>query len=147
MGFLFPGPQFSLLSSAGSGIPEPHTLIILASIGNGQTSPSIGTHNVPDAIANITATADSGYYFSHWVVDDLNVGSTNPLNLDVAVQGHRVYAVFQSSTGGPYVLDRLDWTQPIAIYGIPVNVFFATFGFVFIVLGVFKSKQRSDEQL
>jgi hypothetical protein len=47
--------------------------------GSGDTSPSIGVHTYEeDTAVAVTASAESGWSFSHWLLDSVNVGSANP---------------------------------------------------------------------
>jgi hypothetical protein len=111
-------------SDAGSAIPihvlmdnnhdlqavfvETHTLIILVSEG-GTTNPAPGTYNY-DNPTNVTVTAipNANYRFDHWVYDNVNSGSANPITVHVG-SSHTLQAVFtlitytltiQTTTGG-----------------------------------------------
>jgi hypothetical protein len=47
--------------------------------GSGNTSPSVGVHTYVDGTdVAVTASAGSGWSFSYWLLDSVNVGSANP---------------------------------------------------------------------
>ncbi|MGD2066468.1 MAG: hypothetical protein PVI43_04795, partial [Candidatus Bathyarchaeota archaeon] len=66
--------------------------------GSGSTSPSVGVHNyIEDSQVAVTASADSGYSFSHWTLDSTNVGSTNPYTVTMN-NNHTLTAVFTETS-------------------------------------------------
>jgi len=87
---------------------ETHTLIILVSEG-GTTNPAPGTYNYDNPTdVTVTAIPNANYRFDHWVYDNVNNGSANPITVHVG-SGHTLQAVFtlitytltiQTTTGG-----------------------------------------------
>ncbi|MGB9778502.1 MAG: InlB B-repeat-containing protein, partial [Candidatus Bathyarchaeales archaeon] len=87
---------------------ETHTLVITASEG-GTTDPPPGTYTY-DVPTNVTITAipNANYRFDHWVYDDVNIGSANPIIIEVG-SSHTLRAIFvlrtytlkiETTTGG-----------------------------------------------
>jgi parallel beta-helix repeat protein len=63
--------------------PPPTTYILtITTLLRGTTDPSSGTHAYPPGTnVSITATPYSDYGFDHWMLDGVNVGSNNPINV------------------------------------------------------------------
>ena len=73
-----------------------HALTILPPYGSlgGSTSPSAGVYPKNDSSpVTVTATADTGYSFTYWVLDGRNV-TDNPINVPMTAD-HTVVPVFQ----------------------------------------------------
>ncbi|MEM3697558.1 MAG: PKD domain-containing protein [Candidatus Bathyarchaeia archaeon] len=72
---------------------ETHTLRITVSEG-GTTDPVPGTYtyDVPTYVT-VTAIPYTNYRFDHWVYDDANIGSANPVTVYVG-SNHTLHAVF-----------------------------------------------------
>jgi hypothetical protein len=70
-----------------------YTLTVSATTG-GTTDPAPGEHAyVEGTVVPVTATADAGYQFDHWELDDVNVGSANPYSVTID-KNHTLTAVF-----------------------------------------------------
>ena len=83
------------------------TLTILSSIG-GTTNPATGAHNyATGSQAQVTATANTGYVFDHWLFDGITSGTQNPITVTMDIN-HTLQAIFTalqtltilSGTGG-----------------------------------------------
>jgi hypothetical protein len=81
--------------------PTPTTYaLIVTTLNRGTTAPSSGMHTYPPGTTvSVTATPNSGYYFSHWILDGANAGNSNPINVFMD-QNHTLNAVFLL-TGAP----------------------------------------------
>ncbi len=78
---------------------QTYTLTITVS-GSGTTNPSAGTHNIAaGTYQSVSAIAGEGYTFDHWMLDDNNVGSTNPYSVQMN-SNHTLQAVFTGGGGG-----------------------------------------------
>jgi PKD repeat protein len=72
---------------------EDYDLTVSVS-GSGTTSPSAGIHTYQEGTGvSVTASPSSGWTFSHWLLDSVNVGSTNPYSLTMN-DDHTLTAVF-----------------------------------------------------
>jgi hypothetical protein len=70
-----------------------YNLTMTATTG-GTTTPPPGTHQYPyKTVVSATATADPWYYFDHWELDSVNVGTANPYSVTMN-QNHTLKAVF-----------------------------------------------------
>jgi len=73
---LSPGGVTQRNLSASS--PPPQHTLTMASVGQGNTSPSIGNHNYNEGQrVNISASPSSGWRFDHWEGDVANVNSAS----------------------------------------------------------------------
>jgi len=82
----------------GSSVQQYYNLTIQAT-GEGTTNPSPGTYqHVENSIVSVTANPDSGYIFSHWLLNNTNVGSTNPYNIEMD-NNYVLTAVFSQTIG------------------------------------------------
>ena len=64
----------------------------------GSTNPSTGTYSInAGTYQSVTATANSGYTFDHWLLDSSNIGSTNPYSVQMNGD-HTLQAVFVTSS-------------------------------------------------
>jgi hypothetical protein len=62
--------------------------------GKGTTNPAKGSHVYDSgSTATVSATADQGWYFDHWILDGENAGSTIPINV-LMDSNHDLEAVF-----------------------------------------------------
>jgi hypothetical protein len=87
---------------------ENHTLEITASAG-GTTNPQPGTYTyLTPTDVTVTAIPSTNYRFDHWMYDDSNIGSANPVIVHVG-SNHTLHAVFvlitytlkiETTTGG-----------------------------------------------
>jgi len=91
--------------AVGVGNPSPrppqHTLSISVSYG-GTTDPVAGTYTYDfGEVVTVTATADTHYFFSYWILDGVNCGSE--LTITVTMDSdHTLYAQFTGGGGGGY---------------------------------------------
>lgn len=84
-------------------ISNDRNLIITSSVG-GTTSPTPGTYIYP--LGNtvfVEATPDVGYSLNYWVLDGVNVGSSNPINV-LMDMNHSLQAVFSVEPIASHVL-------------------------------------------
>ena len=72
--------------------------ISVSPLGTGTTNPAPGSYWYDSSTSvQVSATAYSGYMFSHWLLDDLNAGSNNPITVNMSVP-HSLTAVFSTAT-------------------------------------------------
>jgi hypothetical protein len=77
--------------------PKKFTLTITATQG-GTTNPSIGTHQYTEGdMVSVNATANSGFSFDHWMLDNVNSGSANPFKVTMNAN-HTLEAFFVAIT-------------------------------------------------
>ena len=70
-----------------------YTLNIMPATG-GNTSPGSGIYTyVQGTEVAVTATPQAGYSFDHWGLDEINIGSTNPVDI-LLDKNHTLLAVF-----------------------------------------------------
>jgi hypothetical protein len=70
-----------------------HTLTVEASVG-GTTNPVAGSYvHTNGSVVGVTATAGANYFFDHWILDGLNVGSVNPTSV-MMTSDHTLRPVF-----------------------------------------------------
>jgi len=75
------------------GPPPEYSLTISATVG-GTTDPAPGSYKHPyDTTVTVTAIPDSDYYFNHWVLDGVDAGKDNPINV-LMDRDHTLEAVF-----------------------------------------------------
>jgi uncharacterized protein YneR len=75
-------------------IPKKNTVLTVIVMGSGSTTPSQGIHSYEEGTeVNVTATADAGWMFDHWILDSVNVGSDNPYTV-IMDSDHSLTAVF-----------------------------------------------------
>ena len=78
-----------------TSVPVVYYDLIIGATGSGTTSPAVGTYTYEkDTVVDITATANSGWSFSHWLVDSQNPGATNSTIQLPMVSNRTVTAVF-----------------------------------------------------
>jgi desulfoferrodoxin (superoxide reductase-like protein) len=84
-----------ILHGANSWVTMPiYVLTVLAPDGSGSTNPSPESYryylvvNVP-----VKATPAANWTFSHWLLDNINIGSVNPYNVKMNMS-HQIKAVF-----------------------------------------------------
>jgi len=71
--------------------------------GSGSTNPSAGSHTYDEGTnVQITATAESGWDFDYWKLDDINVGSQNPYSVSMKTY-HTLVAVFVEEPQSPLI--------------------------------------------
>ena len=77
-----------------TGVPAPvqYTLTIASAIG-GSTSPAGTYTETSGTVIQVTATPNSGYTFSDWLLDGVNVGSANPYSVTMN-ENHILTPVF-----------------------------------------------------
>ena len=77
----------------------PYALSVSSTpVGGGTTSPS-GANSYPaGATVQVTAKPVSGYCLSHWLLDGVNVGNSNPITVTMN-QPHELVAVFALCSG------------------------------------------------
>jgi hypothetical protein len=74
---------------------ESYNLTITTTTG-GITNPPPETYSYSAAtMANVTAAPNTGYYFDHWELDGVDVGSTNPITITMNTN-HTLEAMFSS---------------------------------------------------
>ena len=88
--FLAPG-TFSPLVVQEVPVFVPLTITVS---GSGSTTPSPGTISYEPGDVNIGASADSGWSFSHWILDGVDAG-TNPNYVISMFDNHDLTAVFE----------------------------------------------------
>ena len=80
--------------SSGKTKQEPDYDLTIDVSGSGSTSPSVGVHTYAEGTeVPVTASPSSGWSFSHWLLDSVNVGSDNPLPVTMNAP-HTLTAVF-----------------------------------------------------
>ena len=67
-------------------------------VNGGTTSPSGANSYLAGATVQVTAKPVTGYYLSHWLLDGVNVGNSNPIAVPMN-QSHELVAVFALSSG------------------------------------------------
>jgi hypothetical protein len=74
------------IAAAYSGSPPPSTYNVSVSASSGgSVNPSVGTHTYSaNSTVNFTATPQSGFYFSQWLKNGVNVGSSTSYSLFVS---------------------------------------------------------------
>ena len=73
--------------------------LTIAVDGSGSTVPAVGIHTYDeDTLVPVTATADGGWTFDHWVLDTVDVGDTNPYNVLMNAD-HDLTAFFTEDVG------------------------------------------------
>lgn len=74
-----------------------YTLTISVS-GQGTTSPAVGNHVYDSgSTVSVTATADVGWNFNHWILDGFDAGSINPIEVSMD-SNHTLEVVFVEET-------------------------------------------------
>jgi len=87
-----------LENQSANGTLVEHELTVSVD-GSGSTYPS-KTHTYEEGThVTVTANASSGWIFDHWLLDSVNVGSTNPYTVTID-KDHQLTAVF-TSTASP----------------------------------------------
>lgn len=72
----------------------PQFQLSIGIVGSGTTNPPPGNHNYsPDTIVPVDALPDSGWELNHWLLDDINVGATDPYPVTMD-SDHNLTAVF-----------------------------------------------------
>lgn len=113
---------------------ETHTLIISVSEG-GTTNPAPGTYTYQTPTdVSVTAIPNVGYRFDHWIYDNNNIGSQNPVTVHVG-SSHTLKAVFaptppSSPVGGYSILlvkqtpvsHMTAYTMLIALFGVVLSL-------------------------
>jgi hypothetical protein len=98
--------------------------LVLSSSTGGSTTPS-GTQIYNDgALASVQANANSGYSFSYWLLDGVNVGATNPYGLTMHAN-HTLQAIFAPITYALTILATTGGTTSPAgtqTYNVGTNV-------------------------
>jgi hypothetical protein len=85
--------HYPLMNPYNGPSPPQFTLTIAATTG-GTTDPDPGTYTLPfGAEVPVTAIPATNYVFDHWELDDINVGSSNPITVTID-KNHDVRAVF-----------------------------------------------------
>lgn len=73
-----------------------HTITVIQPVGGEITPGTTGVDNGEDM--SFTATAESScYVFSHWVVDGVDAGNTNPYTFTNVTADHEITAVFNAT--------------------------------------------------
>ena len=119
-GEYLPGSQETIEMLSVFPYQEQYNLTVGVS-GSGSTSPSAGVHSyVEDSEVAVTASADSSWTFSHWILDSVNVGSTNPYTVTMD-DDHSLTAVFEpeipSSNWNLSLTATLDIYYDVSILG------------------------------
>jgi hypothetical protein len=74
------------------------TISAVTPTGGGTTTPVADTYSKTAGIyQNVSASANSGYTFDHWMLDSSNVGDSNPYNV-LMDNNHTIQAVFTSGS-------------------------------------------------
>ena len=75
--------HYPLMFPYGAPPPPTYTLTIIATVG-GTTDPAPGTYSYTEnSTVEVTAIPDAGYLFDYWELDGANVGSANPLSVNI----------------------------------------------------------------
>jgi hypothetical protein len=107
---------------------HPLYQLTITTTAGGTTTPSPGTYVYNNGtLVNVTATANVGYVFDHWILDGLNVGGVNPYTV-LMNQNHTLNAVFTLlppiPVGGYSVSPgKTASTLPIYCYGALIAAF------------------------
>jgi hypothetical protein len=117
---------------------ETHTLTISVSQG-GTTNPAVGTYTYQTPTdVSVTAIPNVNYQFDHWIYDNNDMGSQNPITVHVG-SSHTLRAVFVEVTppvgGYSMSLVKQTPTSPIAAYTMLIALFGA-------VLSLIKRKRK-----
>jgi hypothetical protein len=103
---LFSIPLYLIIENTNSHVRDPdnnstivitieYNLTIKPSTG-GSIRPAPGNHSyLEDTVVTVTATPDSGYVLSYWMLDDINVGHENPYSVTMDTT-HIINPVFTS---------------------------------------------------
>jgi hypothetical protein len=85
-----------------------YTLTIMTTEG-GTTNPAPGNYTyTAGATVQVTAIPNANYIFSHWELDDVDVGSANPYSL-IMDKNHVLKAVFSPALAGWFIPDWFYW--------------------------------------
>lgn len=86
----------------GGWIQMPtYTLTVQPPEGSGATNPGPASYTYYQVVdVPITATPASGEFFSHWILDGNNIGSSNPYTIKMNAN-HQIKAVFTSNQPTP----------------------------------------------
>lgn len=101
-----------ILEQTGSQAPTTYYTLTISTQGSGTTNPS-GSHSYEaGSTKSVTATAASGWDFSHWKLDGANVGrqSTYVVSMN---QNHALVAVFTEESSPP----ATQYTLTISVSG------------------------------
>jgi len=75
-----------------------HCNLTTTTTTGGTTNPSPGTHTyITGTEATVTAIPEAGYSFDHWELDEINIGSDNPVDV-LMDNNHMLTAVFVDDT-------------------------------------------------
>ncbi|MGD0495605.1 MAG: PKD domain-containing protein [Candidatus Bathyarchaeia archaeon] len=73
---------------------HPLYALNITTTAGGTTTPAPGTYIYDNGtLVNVTATANLGYDFDHWILDGFDVGTSNPYHV-LMTQNHTLNAVF-----------------------------------------------------
>jgi hypothetical protein len=91
--------------------PITYKLTITDPEGSGFTNPLTGAYNYNQiTTVNVLANSAPGWVFDHWVLDGINYGNTNPININMN-KNHVLKAVFLA-VQQPIVTYKLTIQQP-----------------------------------
>jgi hypothetical protein len=82
--------------------------LYLSSSDGGYTIPSGTQQYLSGTTAYVTAYHESGYAFSHWELDSVNVGSFNPIAVDM-YDHHSLHAVFEEGDPPSHSINIRGW--------------------------------------
>jgi hypothetical protein len=85
-----------------------YTLTIITTTG-GSTNPLPGTYTYPaGSTVQVTAIPNAKYILSHWELNGINVGSTNPYTITMD-ENHTLRAVFSPAPAGWFIPEWFYW--------------------------------------
>jgi hypothetical protein len=74
--------------------PTPEFTLTITATTGGTTNPAPGPHTYDEgAIVSVRALPNSGFQFDNWLLDTVNIGSTNPVDVTMNAN-HTLHAVF-----------------------------------------------------
>lgn len=92
------------LTAYFTALPPPEYTLTIVTATDGTTNPAPGSNAyVEGTTVQVTAIPDTGYYFDHWELDGVNVGSTNPIGITMNTN-HTLTAYFSSIPLPQYTL-------------------------------------------
>jgi hypothetical protein len=78
-------------------------VLVVSSSGSGLIEPSVNSWYSNGSEAVVTASPCKGWVFSYWLLDDVNVGNSNPITFKMDT-GHNIIAIFTKKSP-PTVFD------------------------------------------
>lgn len=101
-----------ILSQTSSPTPSTYYTLTISTSGSGNANPSGNPSYISGSFPSVSATANSGWDFSHWTLDGNSVGSLNPYVVNMN-QDHALVAIFEEESAPP----ATQYTLTISISG------------------------------